>query len=302
MAMKAIVAAAFAIMMSALATHADPVDPAQAIAQKFSDASDEPAPKPPASKPPVAPAKSTMAPAKPDADYEADMLERARAEEADRTQQKTQIAVEPEAAVPSAPPPAVSPPAPKPPAPSVAALPAKSKIERPANSANAPRLSGVQATVLLVLDTDSEAAGSKPDPIICIDDLCWISSGIEAPAVAMPRTKAQALKTTEEATPDSCAGKSACIYRGITIDDGARIEVVEVGESRGASAGAFTIAPDKSCRKDAGGLLCENGLATHDFRIWVVPEAVASSIGVNGLEDAVAEGLPDSDTAAGNDK
>jgi len=228
------------------------------------------------------------------------MLSRARREAAERIAQPEKIIVQPPAAAaPSAQPPQASPPAPQPTAPSVAALPPKPEIERPADS---PKVSASQATVLLVLDTDGDTSGIRPDPIICIDDRCWISRGIEAPAAAMPRTKAQALKTTEEASPDSCAGKSACVYRGITIEDGARVEVIQAGESRGASSGAFTITPDKSCRKDAGGLVCDNGLATHDFRIWVVPEALAASIGANGLEDAVAEGLPESDVTAGSDK
>ncbi|WP_156150835.1 hypothetical protein [Hyphomicrobium sp. 99] len=303
MAMKAIFAATLAVMLSALATHADPIDPAQAIAQKFSDASDEETSKP-SPKPSTKPApKPSVAPSKPDAEYEADMLRRARAEEIDREKQQFQkIAAEPSAIPKPVPPPAVSPPAEKQPAPSVAAVPSKSDIEPSANSADAAGPPATQATILLVLDTESGPLGFKPDPIICIDDRCWLSNGIEAPAVAMPRTQAVALRTTEETTSDPCAGKSACVYRGVPLEAGARIEVIEVGESRGASAGAFTIAADTSCRKDGAALLCDNGLATQDFRIWVVPEAVATSIGPDALEDAVAEGLPDADAAAGNDK
>lgn len=56
MAIKVLFVATLAVMTSALGVHADSVDPAQAIAQKFSGASDEPAAKPapkPASKPSV---------------------------------------------------------------------------------------------------------------------------------------------------------------------------------------------------------------------------------------------------------
>ncbi|MBS0269549.1 MAG: hypothetical protein JSS54_11285 [Proteobacteria bacterium] len=307
MAIRALIVAT-AVLTFALGVHADPVDPAQAIAQKFSEASDEPAPKPSAKPSPKPVPKPSTTARKPDADYEADMLRRARAEEADREKQESrplQVAAEPTAPTTPilAPPPAVAPAAEKQPAPiPVAATAAPKPESQRAIVAEAPKPDSIQATVLLVLDVDGRALGFKPDPIICIDESCWLSNGIEAPAVSMPRTQAVALRTTEETTSDPCAGKSACVYRGVTIGADARIEVIEVGESRGASAGAFTIAADKSCRNDGGGLLCDNGVATQDFRIWVVPEAVAAATGPEGLEEAVAEGLPEPDAAAGNDK
>jgi len=62
------VVATLALMGSALPVPAEPIDPAQAIAQKFSEASDpKPAPKP------------ALTTERPDLDYELDMLSRARA-------------------------------------------------------------------------------------------------------------------------------------------------------------------------------------------------------------------------------
>ena len=318
MAIKTLFVATLAVMTSALGVHADPIDPAQAIAQKFSGASDEPAAKPiskPASKPSV---KLAPAAAKPDADYEADMLSRAGAEEADRLKQEArtrQVAAEPAARAPiapvaaaaavavPAPPPAVTPVAAKQPAPVpiAAAVPSKPESEQTI-VAEAPKPGSAPATVLLVLDTNDAALGFKPDPIICIDDRCWLSNGIEEPAVSMPRTQAVALQTTEESTADSCAGKSACVYRAVSIDPDARIEVIEVGESRGASAGAYTVPADTSCRSEGGVLVCYNGLATQNFRIWVVPEAIAASAGPSSIEEAIENGLPDPSDATSNDK
>ncbi len=328
------------------------IDPAQAIAQKFAEDSDEEKPtKKPA--PIAAPTKiaanpKKVSPKEPGTDYEADMLERARAEELDRQKQEArQVEVKLAAPAPTLPPPAAlpvaqspalaplaetSPPPPAPllsvrapapvptttvpppapvvlpaaqpvtPAPQIAALPPKPVSEPPSVSRDAPSPTPtIPATVLLVLDT-STPLGFKPDPIICIDDHCWLSNGIGAPALAMPRTKAVALPTTDEATADSCSGKSACVYRGVAIDPAARLEVIEVGEGHGVSAGAYTAAADTSCRKDHSTLVCDNSLATQNFRIWVVPEATADVAGAASLEDAVAEGLPDTDTEPSNDK
>lgn len=297
MAIKTLFVATLAVMTSALSVHADPLDPAQVIAQKFSGANNEQASKPSP--------KPSQAASKPDADYEADMLSRARAEEADREKQEgrpQQVAVEPAAPVP-APPPAIAPAPEKQPAPApvVTAVPPKPESERTI-VAEAPKPGTAPATVLLVLDTNGAPLSFKPDPIICIGDRCWLSNGIEAPAVSMPRTQAVALQTTEESSADSCTGKSACVYRGVAVDPDARIEVIEVGEGRGASAGAYTVPADTSCRSEGGALLCDNGLATQNFRIWVVPEAIAASAGPSSIEDAIENGLPDSGASTSNDK
>jgi hypothetical protein len=361
--------ATLSVMATALVAYAEPIDPAQAIAQKFAEEGDE---QKPAKKPaPIAAPKKIaanpkkVAPKEPGADYEADMLERARAEELDRQKEEArQAEIKPDAPTPpppvtpsvekapatptatpsvtqdptpppatplaaqapspppapaalavmqppaSAPTPAVSPPAPvtppavqaPDPAPQIAALPPKPVSEPPAVSHDAASpIPTIPTTVLLVLDT-STPLGFKPDPIICIEDRCWLSNGIGAPARAMPRTQAVALPTTDEATADSCSGKSACVYRGVAIDPTTRLEVIEVGEGHGASAGAFTVAPDTSCREDHSTLVCDNGLATQNFRIWVVPEATADVAGAASLEDAVAEGLPQTDAQSNNDK
>jgi hypothetical protein len=57
-----------------------------------------------------------------------------------------------------------------------------------------------------------------------------------------------------------------------------------------------------TCRKHDDDLVCNNALVTHAFRLWVVPEATAQAIGPSGLEDAVAEGLPDDGEDSTNDK
>ena len=317
------VVATLALMGSALPVPAEPIDPAQAIAQKFSEASDpKPAPKP------------ALTTERPDLDYELDMLSRARAEELERqsademmvkvaapvaatpavtapaaptTADKTPVAApsaEPTPApAPAAPARLAEPVAPEPPAvvkpaptaaPPPALPPAAASDDADAQSKVQPRV-----TVLLVLDSDGNDAASavKPDPIICFDQRCWISNGLEAPARPMPRSEALALKSTNTATSDSCSGKSACAFRNIALGPGSQIQVVAVGESRGVADGSYTVAADTSCRKDDGDLVCGNALVTQEFRLWLVPEPTAQAVGPAGLEDAVAEGLPDDDDA-----
>lgn len=158
------------------------------------------------------------------------------------------------------------------------------------------------ATVLLVLDPDGVGLGFKPDPILCIDNTCWLSNGFRAPARSLPRNQAVALSGTGDMTAESCSGKSGCVYRNVIIDPMHRIDVIEVGEGGGTSSGAYTVTADKSCRVDGDSLACDNGLATQNFRIWVVPEAQADAAGAVRLENTLAEGLPEINVSSANDK
>jgi hypothetical protein len=290
MPIKTLLVATAAVMFS-IAAHAETIDPAQAIAQKFSEATEDKAAPPPRSFD------------RPSAAYEADMLQRARAEELERTHEEVrQMATKPADPVPSATP---APPAARPSGPTsqLAALsPKPEPPETPAVRSGTPDPMATQATVLLVLDPDGTGIGFKPDPIICMDNRCWISNGITSPAVSMPRDQAVALQTTGGVTDDSCRGKSGCVYRKVPIDPRQRIDVIEVGEGGGASAGAYTIAADNSCRKEGDALVCDNGLGTQNFRLWVVPESTAVAVGNASLEDAVAGNLPEPDVTSANDK
>jgi hypothetical protein len=239
-----------------------------------------------------------------------DMLRRARAEEAERQRDiaaTAPIAVAQPAAA-AAPQPVAEPmptPLPEPiaraiepqvGAPAPIAQPLKTAIAQATEPDTAVRASDARATVLLVLDPDdTDQAHAKPDPIICFDQQCWISNGLDSPAKPMPRSEAIALKTTETATGDSCSGKSGCAFRNVAFHPDSQIQVVEVGESRGVADGAYTVAADTTCRKLDGDLMCNNALVTHAFRMWVVPEATAQQVGPSTLEDAVADGLQDNE-------
>jgi hypothetical protein len=231
------------------------------------------------------------------------MLERARTEDLERRQQKAQqVATRPAETMPDA---SVAAPPTPPVAPvsKLAALPPKPAAELPVVLRAEPARPAISAaTVLLVLDPDGTGLGIKPDPVICIDNSCWLSSGMSAPARRMPRNQAVALEGTAEMTAESCSGKSGCVYRDVRIDPADRIDVIEVGEGGGASVGAYTVAADQSCRATGQSVICDNGLTTQNFHIWVVPEATAEAAGASRLENAVAEGLPDTDVMSANDK
>ncbi|WP_144061148.1 hypothetical protein [Hyphomicrobium denitrificans] len=300
--------AVLTLLAASPACLADPIDPAQAIAQKFYEA-DQLAPTQPLQMP-KPPRVAKPDPDGPGLDYEMDMLRRARAEEAERQKDITATApITVAQPAPAAAPQPVAEPIPtalpepiaraiEPPAsaPMPIAQPLKTAVAQATEPDRAVPASGTRATILLVLDPDdTDQAHVKPDPIICFDQQCWISNGLDSPAKPMPRSEAVALKTTETTTGDSCSGKSGCAFRNVAFHPDSQIQVVEVGESRGVADGAYTVAADATCRKLDGDLMCDNALVTHAFRMWVVPETTAQQVGPSTLEDAVANGLQDNE-------
>jgi hypothetical protein len=305
MRLTVVISALLTLLAASPACLSEPIDPAQAIAQKFYEA-DQPA-SPQSLPKPKPPHVAKPDPDGPGLDYEMDMLSRARAEEAER--QRDIAAAAAITTVQPAPTPAPQPVAEPLPGPSPEPQPRATEppqlltpIAQPRRMADAPSAqtdpvvppTGPRVTVLLVLDPeDTDQAHVKPDPIICFDQQCWISNGLDAPAKPMPRSQAVALKTTETTTGDSCSGKSACAFRNVAFHPDSQIQVVEVGESRGVTGDAYTVAADTTCRKLDGDLTCDNALVTHAFRMWIVPETTAQAVGPSTLEDAVADGLQD---------
>ena len=306
MRLTVVISALLTLLAASPACLSEPIDPAQAIAQKFYEADQPASPQPlPKPKPPHV---AKPDPDGPGLDYEMDMLSRARAEEAER--QMAIAAAAPITTVQPAPTPAPQPVAEPLPSPSPEPEPRATEppqrlltpIAQPRRTADAQSAqtdpvappTGPRVTVLLVLDLeDTDQAHVKPDPIICFDQQCWISNGLDAPAKPMPRSQAVALRTTETTTGDSCSGKSACAFRNVAFHPDSQIQVVEVGESRGVTGDAYTVAADTTCRKRDSNLTCDNALVTHAFRMWVVPETTAQAVGPSTLEDAVADGLQD---------
>ncbi len=163
-----------------------------------------------------------------------------------------------------------------------------------------------QATILLILEPQGQAtppATPAHDALVCTGETCVVSNGFEAPAKALSRSDAQALKSSDGVTPDSCRGKSACVFREVAVSPTPRIGVLDLIQASGNAGGdGYTTDIDTSCRVADGELMCDHPLATPDFRMWVVPEAIAKTAGATLLENAIVEGLPQSDVVSSTDK
>lgn len=163
-----------------------------------------------------------------------------------------------------------------------------------------------QASVLLAIETGGASTKSSDattyDPIICVADTCFLSAGLTADAVKLSKVDALKLKSSNDASPDACRGKVACVFRNVALPKDALIQVVELGGATADPERTYAAEPDTSCKSSEGALACDNPIATADFRIWIVPEATAKTAGVDAIEDAVAESLPHRDIARDTDK
>ena len=175
---------------------------------------------------------------------------------------------------------------------------APQKPEVPAAPANATR-----ATVLLVMDENSDTTKSTPDPILCIGDTCHVSSGFERATVNIGRKETIALTNSRAASSNSCMGHSACVFRDVPVPSDAVVEVIDLGSAQKFDTkNGYSAEVDRSCKTNDGTLSCENPLSTSTFRVWIVPEATATSAGAEALETAIVEGLPHMNVSRAEDK
>lgn len=180
---------------------------------------------------------------------------------------------------------------------------------KPAEPTQAPAAAIVpaqHATLLLALETSGasskSAAAPTFDPMVCLGDSCFISAGLNADAVKLTKVDALKLKSTSDASPDSCKGKVGCVFRNIAVPLGAQIQVIELGSASHDPLHGSEALLDTTCKMGDSGLNCDNPILTADFKIWLVPEETARTAGVQELEDTLADGLPHVDMARATDK
>lgn len=296
------VAAVIAALLVSQDASAGQVDPAHALAQKFSEAA----------KPQKAAAQKAEEQRLAD---EQDMLARARAEaearkSADKSAAERAAALAanmkaaelkatvtvPATAAAIAPPPVAK-------ATDVAentAAPPAAPPKADATPATAAG-NGARVAILLVLNpgqTEEKRAASKSSPVLCLQDTCYISSGSTDPAKVVARADA----TRSGADAGACVGKPHCVFRGVTLAPGSFIQIVDMGPAKLIRMETIEARADKSCHVSDGTLACEGPITAPDYRMWLVPEAVAEKAGFNELEAAVADELPEDNVTRVSDK
>lgn len=276
---------------------AEATNPAHALAEKFANA-DKPAAQP--------------APAKPSNNYEKEMLEQARAEAAARQRSGESTAAQTAAPVKAA----QSQPAPSAPAPPSAAKPQgpppqhmQIKIEAKISAASTPPPSvrdaaAPRATVLVVLTDHAghTTSAASSDPVVCVGEQCYVSTGADSEARLLARAETLSTKNTITNGAGACKGKAKCVYRGVSLQPGADLQIVDLGIVKHDRRESIETVIDSTCKIEDGHLECSRPLTAPDYRIWVVPESVANAAGVDKLEAALDDELPEENVALDGDK
>lgn len=260
-------------------------DAAHALAQKFAG-EDKPVtgPKAPSSPAPVR--------TPPPPEYEREMLDRARAE---AEQRKT--AAQPQSARPE---PATKATEPTRPA-TTAAVPAAAPA--PAEAAPATTSRRNVATILVVLShLDDGTAQQSFDPIVCAGERCYVSAGSADPARAIARKDVLSTKHAISGGAGACAGKGACAFRAVPIENEPDLQIVDLGIVRHDLRDPVRVEIDTTCNTQSGALMCDSPFVAPDYRIWVVPEAIAAEATAAALDAALESELPQLDITLETDK
>jgi colicin import membrane protein len=161
--------------------------------------------------------------------------------------------------------------------------------------ADAPAAVDGRATLLLVMRPGRNgirALNPTADPILCSNDVCWVSRGPDRDARMVPRRKALGPLNTLGERAGACNGSTGCVFRNVELGGAsAVVQPIDLRVIRHDRRAPVEVRIDRSCRIDEGRLDCPNKAASADYRIWAVPEATAQAAGARALMSAVGAPL-----------
>jgi colicin import membrane protein len=152
-----------------------------------------------------------------------------------------------------------------------------------------------RVTVLLVMDPGTKGIrrfNKSADPVLCHDDVCFVSTGPAAPARPLKRSKALGAGNTLGQRAGACRHSLTCVFRGVTLTGSAPIiQPVDLKVLVHDRRAPRSVSGDASCRAVGGRLSCSRTVVAPGYRAWIVPEAVAEAAGAKVLQAALARGL-----------
>ncbi len=159
-----------------------------------------------------------------------------------------------------------------------------------------------RVTVLLVMEPGDRGIRrfeKTADPILCSGNTCFVGTGSDRPAKAMPLAKALGAGNTLGKRAWSCRHSLTCIFREIEFDGpSVPIQPVDLRILRHDRRAVSAVSVDKTCGVFAGQLACGKTVSAAGYRAWIVPEAIAREVGPQRLEAALAAGLKDARAAS----
>jgi colicin import membrane protein len=156
---------------------------------------------------------------------------------------------------------------------------------------------GDHVAVLLVMQPGNRGIrrhNKSADPVLCTYSGCFVSNGPDRAVTYFPGHSGLGLSRTFGERAGSCSNSLGCVFRGIELaairDHLGPIDMRVIRHDRREMQHGIAVS---DCRLERGRLACTRGIHSSDYTMWIVPESLASRAGVQMLEQAVAEGLPE---------
>lgn len=156
-------------------------------------------------------------------------------------------------------------------------------------------------TVLLVLEPGSSGIrfGNKTaDPVICLDQWCYVSNGPNVPAKLMSRGGALGPVNTLGLRAGACRQSLTCVFRGLDIaayfKAGARqpnLQPIDLRYLHHDRRQAKPLKVDAGCTLVERQVNCATAIKGKNWTAWIVPENLAVEAGVEALQAALEAGL-----------
>lgn len=189
-------------------------------------------------------------------------------------------------------------------APNATSLIATGSTHEPAPAARAAEsaASSTRATILIVMTPGNRGIrrwNKNADPMLCVEENCYISRGEEKPADRISRNKGFGPGIALGKRAGACSNQLACVFRDVDLGGSrAWMQPVDLRILRHDRRESRMVAADQTCAIVRGRLNCRQTVESDDYRAWIVPEAVAREAGPAALHDALSMGLGVSHAAA----
>ena len=162
----------------------------------------------------------------------------------------------------------------------------------PANTGAIPS----RVTVLLLMQPKRRGFSGTPgaaNPVLCLGRSCYISAGPGASADRLSRRKTLGPANSIGRRAGPCRRQLGCVFRNVDLGGvSGAIQPIDMGLLRHDRRDIKTVRADRTCEVIAGNLYCATPVTGHRYRAWIVPEAMAATVGPRALERALAQGLP----------
>ncbi len=152
-----------------------------------------------------------------------------------------------------------------------------------------------RVTILLLMEPGDRGIrrfNKTADPVLCQGQRCFISQGPGAPAKMLSRSRTLGSANTLGRRADACNQRLECVFRAVDLSGASpMIQPIDMKILQHDRRTPRSVSSDTSCALQGGMLFCGRTVVAPGYRAWIVPEAIADLAGPDLLNAALARGL-----------